>query len=186
MKALNKILRKATSEIDRKYFEVEIDGGDPVLRERVYCYELYHQMRTLWPNSCKYTLTGELDKKSHPILKDLEFERIGGTRSNLSMKIPDLLVHVPGDMAENFAVIEVKHVRSDNAGIKKDIETLSLFIEKAKYEEGILLIFGPGVNMEEKIQSLGVDLLNSALEKGIQFWVHEKAGSSVRNIAMNP
>jgi hypothetical protein len=37
------ILRAATSQIGEEYFCIAIAGGNPVYRERVYCYELYHQ-----------------------------------------------------------------------------------------------------------------------------------------------
>jgi len=35
--------------IEAAYFHINIDGGDAIYRERVYCYELYHQVRNRWP-----------------------------------------------------------------------------------------------------------------------------------------
>jgi len=43
---LTHVLQEATADITADNFYLNLDGGDPVYRERVYCYELYHQMRT--------------------------------------------------------------------------------------------------------------------------------------------
>jgi hypothetical protein len=88
MQELSDVLQAATSAIEPMYFRLEIDGGDPVYRERVYCYELYHQMRLRWPNGCPYYLNGEIDKAAHPILMQL-----GAAHAK-----PDLLIHQPGYM----------------------------------------------------------------------------------------
>jgi hypothetical protein len=44
MDELSQVLAEATQAIEPGYFRLAIDGGDPVYRERVYCYELYHQI----------------------------------------------------------------------------------------------------------------------------------------------
>jgi len=49
MEQFTQIFRDATAAIPPEYFLLPIHGADPVYRERVYCYELYHQMRGLWP-----------------------------------------------------------------------------------------------------------------------------------------
>jgi hypothetical protein len=98
MEELSKILEDASAAIEYGYFLLSIDGGDSVYRERVYCYELYHQMRVRWPTSTIYYLNGEVDKAAHPILRGL----------GIRLSKPDLLVHRPGDMSGNHAVIEVK------------------------------------------------------------------------------
>jgi hypothetical protein len=65
MQQLTQILRDATAAVSQEYFLLPIHGADPVFRERVYCYELYHQMRLLWPGG-PYRLNGEADKRAHP------------------------------------------------------------------------------------------------------------------------
>lgn len=62
---------------DPPYFQVDgtgkvvVDGGEPIYRERVYCYELYHQLRykmeidPLWD---EYELAGDLDKIGYSII----------------------------------------------------------------------------------------------------------------------
>ena len=67
MNELSEILSTATGSVERAYFQLNIDGGDPVFRERVYCYELYHQMRSRWPSSSNYVLNGEIDKRAHDL-----------------------------------------------------------------------------------------------------------------------
>jgi hypothetical protein len=111
MNELTEIIGAATEAIEDRYFHPNIDGGDPVYRERVYCYELYHQMRLLWPANSSYCLNGEIDEAAHPILQEL--------RADYAK--PDLLVHQPGQMSGNHAIVEVKTSRGQNAGIRKDL-----------------------------------------------------------------
>ncbi len=95
MDELSKILTEATRSIEPGYFRLNIEGGDPVYRERVYCYELYHQMRLKWPEGCAFYLNGEIDKAAHPILSKL----------GAGYAKPDLLVHRPGYMSGNHAIM---------------------------------------------------------------------------------
>jgi hypothetical protein len=125
MGELSNILRGATSAIDPAYFRLSIAGGDSVYRERVYCYELYHQMRCLWPEECPFFLNGEVDKAAHPLL----------TTSGAAGRKPDLFVHQPGDMDRNHAIIEVKRAEFDREGFAKDLETLTLFVYLVYGEE---------------------------------------------------
>jgi len=142
MRELTELTIKATEGISGSYFNLNIDGGDSVYRERVYCYELYHQLRLRWPES-KYYLNGEVDKAAHLIL-----EKLGANRVK-----PDLLVHKPGYMEGNHAIIEVKSEKAQRIGIKKDIESLSLFINKVNYKRAIYLLFGYELN-DSKFQEI--------------------------------
>nr|WP_298724321.1 hypothetical protein [uncultured Steroidobacter sp.] len=57
------ILQAATAAIDADYFLLPVSGREnPMYRERVYCYELYHQIRKYWAEDTRYTLAGEVDK----------------------------------------------------------------------------------------------------------------------------
>jgi hypothetical protein len=109
MHELDDILLQATAAISGEYFLLPVHGADPVHRERVYCYELYHQMRLRWPapEDCTYRLNGEIDKGGHPYFGS---ERVKPK--------PDLLVHVPGT-GDNYAVIEVKSSRSKAKEVQK-------------------------------------------------------------------
>jgi hypothetical protein len=129
MEQLTQILQEATAAIAGEYFRLPIHGGDPVYRERVYCYELYHQMRLRWPQAGPFWLNGEVDKRLHPYFAD-------GTAPK-----PDLLVHEPGT-GNNYAVIEVKSSRAADAGIRKDLRTLTRFKNEFGYRRAIYLIYG--------------------------------------------
>ncbi len=133
MQQFSQLLERATAFVPAEYFQLPIDGQeDPIYRERVYCYELYHQLRAIWPQDSQFSLAGEVDKSGHPLIR-------GNGLDNCK---PDFLVHVPGDMGGNFAVIEVKPIRAQAAAVQKDIETLSNFVAHAQYEKAIYLFYG--------------------------------------------
>lgn len=169
MKKLTKILTDATEAIERGYFYLPIDGGDPVYRERVYCYELYHQMRSRWPDS-NYVLNAELDKAGHPLLKELGADN----------KKPDFLVHNPGDMRGNHTIIEVKTAGAANDGIRKDIETLDGFVRKVHYKRAIFLFFGHAADngLIERMRSVAEEFD----ELGpIELWFHHRVGQPAKH-----
>jgi hypothetical protein len=164
MDELSEILRTATAAIERPYFQLKIDGGDPVFRERVYCYELYHQMRNNWPTGTKFFLNGEIDKQAHPILREL----------NADHAKPDLLAHTPGDMAGNYAIIEVKHSTAA-VGVRKDLKTLNLFVRKVGYQRAIYLIYGCEANADgvRRIKAVANEFKELA---PIEVWLHREVG----------
>lgn len=171
MKELTKLLADATAGVSRNYFHLNIDGGNPVYRERVYCYELYHQLRDIWPPLTEYYLNGEVDKAAHPILKEIGANRLK----------PDLLVHKPGYMEGNHAIIEVKSEGARRGAIKNDIEKLSLFINKVRYERAIYLFFGYGLN-DKNLQSIkGVaDSIDHLAP--IEVWFHDSHNKSANMV----
>ena len=91
-------LLEASNEIAEPFFQIPIAEGNSAFRERVYCYELYHQWRVKWKNDFPFILCGELDKRGHTLIKG----------KNLDNTIPDFLIHHPGDMS-NLLIMEVKH-----------------------------------------------------------------------------
>lgn len=162
MKELTNILINATQMIERQYFHLKIDGGDPVYRERVYCYELYHQMRSIWPTDTEYYLNGEIDKVAHPILKRLRTACIK----------PDLLIHKPGYMSGNYAIIEVKTKNASNQGIKKDLESLSIFINQVYYKRAIYLIYGYQIKPDSLLEKI-ISISNGVKDLAeIELWLH--------------
>jgi hypothetical protein len=92
---------------------------------------LYHQMRVLikrHDDLQAYALSGEIDKQGHQVIRPCS---------------PDLVFHQPGDMRENIAVVEVKPANEATDGIRKDLSTLSYFVnETVRYQVGIHLIYG--------------------------------------------
>lgn len=94
--------------------------------ERLFAYELYHQMRLRWPNNERLVLHGELPKEYRDIAEE-----------------PDIVCHIPNSDELNLAVIEVKPARSGASEIKKDLNKLHQFISPPLgYIIGIEVVFG--------------------------------------------
>jgi mRNA deadenylase 3'-5' endonuclease subunit Ccr4 len=130
----------AMNNIDRKYWSIHAAGiKDEILRERVYCYELYHQIRCLQEvNKCNYDfdINAEIDKRGHKEIK-----------RNFN---PDMIMHQQGSMKNNYCVIEVKR-RIDSDGIKKDFETITEMIQKYNYKCGIFILAGDSLEKLKEI-----------------------------------
>jgi len=103
---------------------------DGISRERVFCYELYHQMRLIFNDDFEYALHGELDKSGH-----ISFPRHLQT-------IPDFLVHRPGTNDGNNVIIEVKGVFSPR-NIFLDFNKISQYLtnENIHYQYGVFLLY---------------------------------------------
>ncbi len=170
------ILADATGQIASNYFHLPIDGSEtPVYRERVYCYELYHQIRNLLPHDFPYSLGGEVDKQGHPIYRDTPVARLK----------PDLLLHAPGDRYENIIVIEVKPIKARREKIKNDLDTLVAFVSKANYNLGMLLVYGTGKpqmdSFLKKVNSIVNQIeIDDTTRQKIEIWWHPEPGSSAR------
>jgi hypothetical protein len=78
-------LCRSIIDIESSYFQVERMDAPPAWRERVYCYELYHQLRHHLPTGFPYTLHSEIDNRGHRIISE-----IFGITPN-----PDFVVHQP-------------------------------------------------------------------------------------------
>jgi hypothetical protein len=136
LRIFTEALAEATRNIGERYFRLAVAGSPiPMVRERVYCYELYHQLRLCLPSdqTFPYTLHGEVDKSKHPFIYEL-----------IGRKIPDFIVHIPGLMGRdaNLVVVEVKPCGVDIETIEKDIITLRQFLEEAEYYAAISLVYG--------------------------------------------
>jgi hypothetical protein len=160
MDELNNIIAESAAAIEAKYFVLPIDGAASVYRERVFCYEFYHQMRSRWPDDCVFTLNGEVDKRSHPILR--------GT--GVANTIPDFLIHVPGNMGGNHAIIEVKSNRPSIAAIRSDLHKITQFQQDVGYHRGIYLIFGElAADDVDRIEGQARRL---GLQGNAEIWLH--------------
>lgn len=121
----------AADRIPWEYFQLPVFGKeDPIYRERVYCYELYHQLRILLEEDAAldgYVLSGEIDKQGHPVIRPCA---------------PDFVFHNPGAM-QNLVIVEVKPINAAIEGVLKDRETLEYFLSpEIGYQAGIELIYG--------------------------------------------
>jgi hypothetical protein len=139
------LLAEATAAIGREYFLLpvaNVEGREPIeqYRERVYAYELYHQLRSRWPGEWPYSLGGEVDKRGHPVIRG----------AHLDNAKPDLLVHVPGGMEQNLVALEIKPLRPDGypgeqEDLVRDIQKLIAF-RNIGYEAAFMIVFGNSVN----------------------------------------
>lgn len=118
-------LLEASKEITEPYFQIPVAGGNNAYRERVYCYELYHQWRVKWDNRFTFLLCGELDKRGHTLVKG----------KHLDNTIPDFLVHTPGEM-NNLLVMEVKFVTGNKKKMAKDLVKLTAYRRDLKDKYG--------------------------------------------------
>lgn len=133
MQDLDQRIAAATAGIGQQFILLPIHGQPAAFRERVYCYELYHQLRKDWPWDSPFELNGEVDKAGHLHLRQWNADNCK----------PDFLIHTPGDMQGNFAVLEVKPCQASARAIRKDLSTLALFsTDDIGYKRAIYLIYG--------------------------------------------
>ena len=144
LQQITDILLKATVQIEDIYFQLPVAGlEDPEFRERVYCYELYHQMRLMWPKDLPYRITGEIDKGGHPWIY----------RDELNRSKPDFTVHVPGRMSDNLLVIEVKSPEPTTEQIVIDLRKLTGYCKTAGYFAAYYLVYGCSVEQANEISA---------------------------------
>ena len=68
-----KLVYDAMRNVSKEFFEIEIaEDVKEKRRERVYCYELYHQIRSLQEknNLNDFTVNAEIDKRGHSIITE--------------------------------------------------------------------------------------------------------------------
>lgn len=167
-------LLKASSQITDGYFQLPVAGQEiPVYRERVYCYELYHQWRLCFPSDSAFSLSGEVDKARHLLIND-------GSK-------PDFLVHVPGSM-NNLLIVEVKPKHADPGRMADDLKKLTRYRRNLKdstgkaanYEAAYFWVYGlssenwPKLRDEVRGIVKNPDDVDVSL---IKVFVHEKAGA---------
>jgi len=158
MDEFDEILIEATRGIAQGYFLLNVHRGDPVYRERVYCYELYHQMRSRWPQGTPFYLNGEVDKQRHPYFDGPGYPK------------PDFLVHIPGS-ARNYVAMEVKPPGASRDDTRKDLATLLQF--RQWYERSIYLIYG--IDPKEALARVTDHAASQEQLDAIELWVHPAA-----------
>lgn len=170
-------LRRATRSLDGHYFQMPVTGlEEPIYRERVYCYELYHQLRRVLPGEFRYFLAGEVDKSGHPIIH----KAVGPYK-------PDLIVHEPGHMERNLAVVEVKAMNTSIAQFREDLDHLRQFLLEAAYFGAIALVYGEPDDERQKLLAAEFERVFGGLaDKSAIFIRHENPGQPCRIIHAIP
>lgn len=165
-------LVKASKEIPKEYFQLPVVGKEcPIYRERVYCYELYHQLRTLWLPEFGYSLCGEIDKKGHPIIREPSV-------------MPDFLIHVPGNQKMNLLIVEIKPTNADINKMIMDFKKIIRFMTQLKdntdnmnYYAGIFWLYGNSKKWENIRKKIENGINDKTNLKRIQVFTHEKSES---------
>jgi hypothetical protein len=135
------LIKKALAQVEQGYFDLPTTyNQDGIHRERVFCYELYHQMRLLMAQANTQLLPvihGEIDKRGHA--------DFGQNQVN-----PDFVFHTPGTHDNNTLVIEVKG-RLVPKDIEIDFNTLLSFVHYHHYQAGVFILYCH--SFEELMQS---------------------------------
>lgn len=169
-------IAEAAARIAAPYFQLPIADADSVYRERVYCYELYHQLRCAWEDF-PFTLGGEVDKGGHPHFRNDVYAQAK----------PDFLVHEPGNMDRNLACVEVKPCSRGFGEFRGDLKKLTWFCRHASYHAGIFLVYGSGARETPDYASLRATLHRAADADGdidiarIRIMVHPAVGRRRRD-----
>jgi hypothetical protein len=146
------LIQEAAAAVGNLYFQLPVaERTDAVYRERVYCYELYHQLRLIW-KGFDFTLCGEVDKGGHPLF----------CRGDYQHAKPDFLVHRPGEMERNLACVEVKPCVRPWDEFRDDLKKLTWFCHHARYHRGMFLVYGA-----EKDETESRDLLKTKLRRAM-------------------
>lgn len=144
------IIEKALNNVGPGYYKIITSySNSGIVRERVFCYEFYHQMRLVMGENPSLSLCGEIDKRGHYHFQPRD------------RKNPDFILHNAGTFEGNELVIEVKGEMKKEP-IKKDFETLSTFIERYNYKIGFFILYNHSLcKFTEKFYIWYGDSLNS-------------------------
>jgi hypothetical protein len=125
------LLKAGAEHVEVEYFRlVTTYERRGIVRERVFCYELYHQIRLLMAKDYTLSLHGEIDKSGH------------GDFNPDDQKNPDFVLHVPGTHEGNTLVIEVKGtLEYAPSRYLEDFKTLVAFVTKYGYKAGAFLLY---------------------------------------------
>ncbi|MBN8202537.1 hypothetical protein LG291_25270 (plasmid) [Cytobacillus firmus] len=179
-----KFLRKAINNVKEVYFgnqdwinsmlnAHEIESKDPkreelipylsMHHERVFCYELYHQLRKIMEENQldeKVILQAELRKTQ----VGSEIEQLFGIQSTEGVYYPDFLIHEPDTFDNQDLIIEVKaNPKLTYEDMIKDILKIDQFIHRYQYKKGIFLAIN--INEERREQLTTNDHLLKCLKE---------------------
>lgn len=175
---------------DEHYFQLNFPTKDELefnhprelkYRERVYCYELYHNIRkamdeyhSRFPDTHfsrgDYVLDGEYDKDGYPI------DEIKG-------KKPDFLVNQANTNSKNLVVIEVKPLRPQ-VSIKKDIQTIRAFLDNDPpgYFRGLMLVYGPDERALSRVEKQFNELVGKDQRISLMWHMAGRTRPSIREM----
>lgn len=163
----------SSSQVSQNYFQLPVANAldeEAKYRERVYCYELYHQWRSHWTDSFRYSLGGEIDKSGHPLIRS-------GAK-------PDFLVHVPGEM-DNLLIVEIKPANAAVARMVDDLKKLTKFCRQdargnsANYHSAYFWVYGISCDNWPSLRHKLLEGVNNSSDFDrtlVSCFVHERPG----------
>lgn len=119
-----KYICEAIGRVDKPYFNVQSAVLSDIKRERVFCYELYHQMRLILGDRKDLTINGEINKVAHSHFSEY-----------LKNADPDFIFHTQGTHTNNRIVMEVKCSIDNSNEIEADLKTLLEFLNNSQNQE---------------------------------------------------
>ena len=160
------LVRAGAENVKADYFRLTTTyDTSGIVRERVFCYELYHQMRLLMGEEVSLFLHGEIDKHGH---RDF---------SALDQKNPDFVLHVPGTHEGNTLVIEVKGtIGYPRSKYVADFNNLITFVTRYRYRAGLFLLYNHSMAALKRIIIPPEDFENRAVWGRIYILALEKPG----------
>jgi len=191
------LFHEALNRVEESYYQTNSGSLFPntnMYYERVFCYELYHQIRALMD---------ELRAKDPSTLSSMQFQ--GELRkepinssiaaqaglSPLSKKyVPDFLLHSPGNTDYHGLIIEVKsNPNICFAPIREDLAKIQEFITQYKYQMGIFLIINNSMDRMRKLitKSKSQEWIRANLcgRSRILFISKENRGSEIFECCLN-
>jgi hypothetical protein len=172
-------LVQASRLVAEAYMRLPVADADPQYRERVYCYELYHQLRCHWTSKFPYTLCGEIDKRKHAYVRGKYLDNIK----------PDFLVHNPEHMDpdSNLLAVEVKPANTSSMAIVQDLQKLTALRsalknshdQSANYQHAIFWVYGGVPDAWKKLTGqLRGNRFDDVDLTLIRCFIHERPGRS--------
>ena len=129
--------------------------------ERVFAYELYHQLRVIMeddPNYKNLYLNGEPIKNNHyftTLFDNIDKEYFNCNERNFDKTYPDLVLHEdPGTISPNGQIYLVEIKMEENPMALSDLKKLTL-LERSKlnYQAYIFIYIGNDINsLKDKIK----------------------------------
>lgn len=143
--------------------------------ERIFCYELYHQLRILIDaerNENKNFLEGTYLQAEIKKMQIYDLLQTFGITPLTGSFVPDLLMHSPGNANSHPYVIEIKATPFVlEVEVLADLCKIGEFLNKYNYEKGIFL----AVNLGQKTLT---DLIKSAFHNGEKNYARKPAALS--------
>lgn len=162
----------AIENIKQDYYLLKtVYSEQGVQQERIFCYELYHQLRLKF-NDVKLKLHGEPVKRGHP-----DFDPI----------IPDFIVHQPGTHENNFVIIEVKGVIIKTE-IIDDLNKIYRSIDNptTHYQYGIFLLYRHSFDiLAKQISREDLAPIKNDHDKKIYIICSEKEGAEINKMKLS-